>query len=204
MWNIHNFCRNLIYVICVQFNWYFGETHSAIQQCWPKAAWKEAGKKLKNKRWIFLFYLSFFTLSLCCLCQSLIQIIYSSTSTQTDQQVGRWGLDALASLRPIMDLFTFLRLLHLELEIVSDCFNNVNDVNNTIIPTISIDSVNSISRYFEICWDINFCKSVFTVLYQYCKSVKRSAILDKDCKDCTQRIYCVQIFGIFTHTWHHI
>ena len=43
-----------------------------------------------------------------------------------------------------------------------DSLNNVNDVNNTIIPTISIDSVNSISRYFDF-----FVK----VFLRYCTSI---------------------------------
>ena len=45
-----------------------------------------------------------------------------------------------------------------------DSLNNVNDVNNIIIPTISIDSVNSISRYFEI---LIFVK----VFLRYCTSI---------------------------------
>ena len=28
--NVHDFCRNLIFMTCVRFYWYFGETHSAI------------------------------------------------------------------------------------------------------------------------------------------------------------------------------
>ena len=65
-------------------------------------------------------------------------------------------LDALASLRPIMKSgsFTFLRLLQLELGIVSDCFNNQQSTMSALptmstLPTISL-----------LNWEVFRCASI--------------------------------------------
>ena len=70
-------------------------------------------------------------------------------------------LDSLASLTPMIKInwLTFLRLLQLELGIVSDClksitysFNSVNNVNIVNITNIANNVIiaNNILKYFEI------------------------------------------------------